>query len=227
MGDKSRAELVLEAVKILLWPVLVIFAIIWFQADVVEILKSRTWKIGIIEVGDRIETLENTVQDELILQKDYLNKIQDNAGDVDMVTAFAGQALNSLENAQSGVRKEIRTIQDAIPERGQPEPVSTQAPSAAIAAEPSSAKGWEHLGFDRLVQKNIEDAIEAFTESEKLWPDYHNVSEIRRLLVDKRESLGDKQSPEWSALYETILEKYSWGLPSGVRRQFQQLQSGS
>ena len=221
MSEKSRPELILEAIKILLWPILIVIAAIWLQADVVEILKSRTWKIGIIEVGDRIETLENTVQEELIRQKDYLDKIQNNSSDADTVRKYVQLALSSIKNAQSGVKKEIQTIQEAIPERRQLQPVSPQT----TEEKPNNAKGWEHLGFNKLVEKEIEDAIEAFTKSEKLWPDYHNVSEIRRLLVKKRENLEEKDSLEWATLYETILEKYSWGMPSDVRRQLQQLQN--
>jgi tetratricopeptide (TPR) repeat protein len=221
MSEKSRPEFILEAIKILLWPILIVIAVIWLQDDVVKILKSRTWKIGIIEVGDRIETLENNVQDELILQKDYLNKIQANYSDADKIRKYVQQALNSIENAQRGVKKEIQTIQEAIPERRQSQPVS----SKTTEAKPNTAKGWEHLGFNKLVEKDIQEAIEAFTESVKLWPDYHNVSEIRRLLVEKRENLKAKDSSEWTALYKTILEKYSWGMPSNVRRQLQQLQN--
>jgi len=223
MGEKNRPELILEAIKILLWPILIAGAVIWFQADVVEILQNRTWKIGIIEVGDRIETLGNTLQEELIRQKDYLDKIQNNSSNADEVGKYVQLALSSIKNAQSGVKKEIQTIQEAMPaaERRESLPFSPQTDEE----KPNTAKGWEQLGFNKLIEKEIDDAIEAFTESQKLWPDYHNVSEIRRLLVAKREKLKAKNSSEWSNLYERILQKYSWGMPSNVRQQLQSLQN--
>ena len=217
MNEKSRPELILEAFKIFLWPILIIIAVIWLHDDVVDILKNRTWKVGIIEVGDRIKILENSVQDELILQKDYLNKIKDNSSDTDKVREYVQQALSSIRNAQSGVKKEIQTIQDSIPERRQLKTISPQT----AGEKPNTAKGWELLGFNKLAAKEIEGAIEAFTESEKLWSDYHNVAEIRLLLMYDRENLKEKDSSKWTALYKKILEKYSWGMPSNIRQQLQ------
>ena len=188
MSEKSRPELILEAIKILLWPILIVIAAIFLQDDVIEILKGRTWKIGILEVGDRIGALENDVQNELVEQKDYLNKILDNSSDSNKVRAYVQQALSSIEHAQIGVKEEMRTIQDAIPERRQSQVVSPQT----TEEKPKTAQGWEDLGFNKLVEQEIGDAIEAFTESEKLWPNYHNVSEIRRLLVKNIENLMNK-----------------------------------
>jgi len=215
MSEKSRAEFILEVIKLLLWPTLIVIAVMWLQDDVMDLLKSRTWKIGIIEVGNKIENLENTVQGELILQKDYLIKILNNSSDSTKVREYVHLAMGSIENAQSGVKKDIQSIQETIPERRESQLVSQQT----MEEKPKTAKRWEYLGFNNLVEKEIDNAIEAFTESEKLWPNYHNVSEIRLLLVEKREILKAKDSPEWRALYNEILEKYSWGMPSDIRQK--------
>ncbi len=215
MSEKSRAEFILEVIKLLLWPTLIVIAVMWLQDDVMDLLKSRTWKIGIIEVGNKIENLENTVQGELILQKDYLIKILNNSSDSTKVREYVHLAMGSIENAQSGVKKDIQSIQETIPERRESQLVSQQT----MEEKPKTAKRWEYLGFNNLVEMEIDDAIEAFTESEKLWPNYHNVSEIRLLLVEKREILKAKDSPEWRALYNEILEKYSWGMPSDIRQK--------
>ncbi len=215
MSGKSRAEFILEVIKLLLWPTLIVIAVMWLQDDVIDLLKSRTWKIGIIEVGNKIENLENTVQGELILQKDYLIKILNNSSDSTKVREYVHLAMGSIENAQSGVKKDIQSIQETIPERRESQLVSQQT----MEEKPKTAKRWEYLGFNNLVEMEIDDAIEAFTESEKLWPNYHNVSEIRLLLVEKREILKAKDSPEWRALYNEILEKYSWGMPSDIRQK--------
>lgn len=215
MSGKSRAEFILEVIKLLLWPTLIVIAVMWLQDDVMDLLKSRTWKIGIIEVGNKIENLENTVQGELILQKDYLIKILNNSSDSTKVREYVHLAMGSIENAQSGVKKDIQSIQETIPERRESQLVSQQT----MEEKPKTAKRWEYLGFNNLVEMEIDDAIEAFTESEKLWPNYHNVSEIRLLLVEKREILKAKDSPEWRALYNEILEKYSWGMPSDIRQK--------
>lgn len=217
MGEKNRPELILEAIKILLWPVLIAGIVFWFQADVAHILKNRTWKLGIIEVGDRIETLRDTLQGDLLRQKDYLDKIQKNSSNAGEVTKYVQLALNSIKNAQSGVKIEIQTIKEAIPTEVRQDTFLVSPQTAE--EKPNTAKGWEQLGFDKLTEKEIDDAIEAFTESQKLWPDYHNVSEIRKLLVEKREKLKEKDSSEWNNLYKRILQNHSWGMPSNIRWQ--------
>ncbi|NTW07518.1 MAG: hypothetical protein HGA29_06710, partial [Syntrophaceae bacterium] len=117
MAEKSRLELILEAIKILIWPVLIVSGILWLGDDFKEILKSRTWKIGgVIEVGDRISNLQSTLQDELISQKDSFNQIITNSADPVKVRNLATVALKDIESAQKGVAKEIQNIQQTIPE---------------------------------------------------------------------------------------------------------------
>ena len=62
MPEKSKQELLLEAVKIFLWPVIILVAILWFGNDLKDMLKNRSFKIGLVEVGDRISNLEGSLQ---------------------------------------------------------------------------------------------------------------------------------------------------------------------
>jgi hypothetical protein len=217
MTEKSRSEFILEIVKTLIWPALIILAVFWLGSDLKEMLKSRTWKIGIIEVGDRITTLKDTMQSEFLLQKDYLDKILSNYKDPGKVQEYANKALISIENAQKGVKKDIQTIQENIPIT-LPVAVSQKKTNGN---KPNTAQGCEALGFKYLMEKEIDPAIEAFSESERIWPDYHNVAEIRRLLTERRETLKTKDSHQWKLLYQIILKQFSWGIPSEVRQQMQ------
>jgi hypothetical protein len=72
-----------------------------------------------------------------------------------------------------------------------------------------------------LLNRNIDGVIQALTESEKIRPNLHNVSEIRRLMVKNKVSLSDPTSEQWKIVYAEILEKYSWGLPSSARQQME------
>ena len=49
MVDKNRAELILEIVKIFIWPVLIVLTALWLGPDLKDMLKDRTWKIGVVE----------------------------------------------------------------------------------------------------------------------------------------------------------------------------------
>ena len=44
--------------------------LIWWRPET-----SRTWKIGIMAVGDCVSDLEKTLQNELLVQRGYLDKI--------------------------------------------------------------------------------------------------------------------------------------------------------
>lgn len=218
MSEKSKPELILEIVKILLWPVIIIVAVLWFGNDVKDMLKNRSFKIGLVEVGDRINNLEGSMQEELILQKDYLNLVLENATDSTKVREITNQALLNLEGAQVGIKKEIQNINNVVPELAQTTPeIKSQSSNQAV-----SAKDWEIKGFDGILERDIDEVINAFTEAEKARPDYHNVSEIRRLFIKNRDLLTDPTSDNWKTVYKKILEKYSWGMPANARQQMQE-----
>ena len=229
MPEKNRPEFILEAIKIFIWPTLAVVAILWLGTDLKEIIKNRTWKIGIIEVGDRISNLGNTLQDELLLQKDYLNKILANPADPNKVKEYASKAIESIESAQKGVKKEVQNIQEAIPQGLTPE-LGQKAPAVeqkeASEKKPNTAKEWEAIGFKYLLARDVKSAIEAFSEAEKIWPDYHNVAEIRKLLVQNRGSLEQLGGQKWQEIYQKVATQFSWGMPPDLREQMQKYIEG-
>lgn len=222
MADKSRTELILEIVKVFIWPVLIVLAVIWLGPDLKEILKNRTWKIGVVEVGDRVSNLKDTMQDSLLVQKDYLSKINNNAANPETVKELTSAAIQDIENIQKGVKKEIQNIQDVIPQRGilQKE-VSVPPKQLSEKINPTSARDWELQGFKYILGRDVNAAINSFSEAEKNWPNYHNVAEIRRELVNERQTLFSKESPKWKELYQHLLNELSWGMPADVRQKMQ------
>jgi len=95
------------------------------------------------------------------------------------------------------------------------------APVSAAANPRSEATDWELKGFEALVNKDAEGALQAFTNAENLWPVYHNVSEIRKLLQESLSTLAaapkEGKSEPWSNLYRTLTSKYSFGMPPEIR----------
>jgi len=62
-------------------------------------------------------------------------------------------------------------------------------------------------------------ATHAFSEAEKIWPDYHNVAEIRQLLIKSKEALGPNESAKWKEFYNKLLRDFSWGMAPDVRQK--------
>jgi hypothetical protein len=96
-----------------------------------------------------------------------------------------------------------------------------------VAVEPAldnpraQATDLELKGFDFIVSKDVDAALQAFTSAEKLRPNYHNVAEIRKLLEDNRAALAaaprEGKSEAWSNVYRTLVSKYSWGMPPDIK----------
>jgi len=217
MADKSKQELLLEAIKIFLWPVVILVAIIWFGNDLKDMLNNRSFKIGLVEVGDRISTLEGSVQGGLISQKDYLDQILENADDSSKVRELTEKAIQAIENAQVGIKKEIQNISMAVPEFSETIPEQ----KSKASTKPLTATEWEDRGFEALLNRDINVVILALTEAEKIMPDLHNVSEIRRLMVKNKDQLTDPESGNWKIVYERVLKEYSWGMPTYYRQQME------
>jgi len=228
MAEKSKLELIIDLVKALIWPVLIVCGIFWLGNDFKEILKNRKVNIvGVFEIGDRITALQSSLQDELVVQRDKLEEIALNSADSAKVHQLATQALQGINNTRAGVTKEIRNIQKAIPleESAVREPqrvVQKSVTTIRSSSAPETAGEWEEAGFAALIAKNVTSALNAFKEAEKIRPDYHNVAEIRRLLFQRRETLASGNSQAWPELYRTILAKYSWGMPLSAREKMQQ-----
>jgi len=226
MTEKSRPEFILEAIKALVWPVLIIAGVLWLGSDFKEMLQSRTFKIGgVLEVGDqvsdKVNVLQDSLQQELLNQKASLEEILASSSDPARVSDIARDALSRIDKTQTAVKKDIQQIQQTIPQTGRIEagkPIEIPDRPDTSAKSPGMAKEWEMLGFQRLISRDVESAIQAFSSAENIWPDYHNVSEILQLLLSNREVLMNRESPKWKDVYRKILTDYSWGMSQDVRR---------
>lgn len=103
-------------------------------------------------------------------------------------------------------------VQQAMPVR------TPQQQQAYVDARKSSVDrlivpDLERQGYDALLARNYDDAMEALTKAERLWPDYHNLSEVRRLLEGKAAALRAGDHAAWKDIYATIVRRYSWGIP--------------
>ncbi|SEE21149.1 hypothetical protein SAMN04487765_1775 [Tenacibaculum sp. MAR_2010_89] len=72
-------------------------------------------------------------------------------------------------------------------------------------------------GFSLLIDKDIEGAILAFSESENAYNSFHQVYEIEKYLKSKLQSEEVKSDEFWKIIYKDLLEKYSWKMPKIIK----------
>ncbi len=72
-------------------------------------------------------------------------------------------------------------------------------------------------GFTSLLDKNIEEAISAFSRSENAYNSFHQVYEIGIYLKNMNQSQQRKDDNFWRTIYKDLLEKYSWKMPNAIK----------
>lgn len=82
------------------------------------------------------------------------------------------------------------------------------------------AREYEELGFESLLKRDINNAINYFKMSDTYSPSYHNVYEIYIYLLKKRSILENGVDADWKLVYSDILNKYSWKMPSEYVKSF-------
>lgn len=83
----------------------------------------------------------------------------------------------------------------------------------------NSAKDWEEKGFFYLLNKDIENAITAFRNSENASNQYHQVYEISRYLSENKSKLTDKNAEFWNVANKKIASDFSWGMPVDIKNR--------
>lgn len=219
----ALGRLVLEYLRTFMWPVIAIAVVLLFQDDVRGILENREVELaGVVRIGPQIEQLQQQASEEIADIRALLQAQQARAGTVDSGTMdqVSADIENKLTNLSSRLSRGVAQIRQTEPAvvPGQP-----AAPAVAAQMRVQKVSTLERRGFSALLERDIETAIRAFEEAVELWPEYHNVSEILKLLTEWRADLSDAQSPRWKELYRTVLADLSWGMPGDLRPEFRSL----
>lgn len=200
--------LVLEYLKVFVWPLLLLVGVLMFRPQIVEIISTRELSIGSLTVGKKIEGIGNSMQQQLAIQKRYIEEIEAHADNPALVRENARWLLGVIPTVQKNVGQDIVALQQEIQAGEAP-------PRGASPASPKTVREWEQKGFEALLAKDVDAAIGAFSQAEALSPTYHNVAEIHRLLADRRDALKAKDA-DWKSVYKLIAGRYSWGMPAEV-----------
>lgn len=93
-----------------------------------------------------------------------------------------------------------------------------------IKTDHSEAAKYEMLGFDALFQRNLDNAIDAFNNSEQRYHGYHGVYDIWFYLRSHREKLASPSNETaWKQAYKDILKRFPWGMPDDVKQKLEDL----
>lgn len=82
---------------------------------------------------------------------------------------------------------------------------------------------YERLGFESLINRDVNKAISYFKQSEDSYNGFHSVYDIYIYLLRNKNKLIDPYSEEWNVVYFDVLNKYSWGMPEVYRNKFEML----
>ncbi|MDF9798574.1 hypothetical protein OKW21_003837 [Catalinimonas alkaloidigena] len=86
-----------------------------------------------------------------------------------------------------------------------------------------SALRWEEIGFENIINKNLDQAITAFENAELSYSSFHQVYEIARFLRSKRNSGEVQNDSFWQEVFQTLLSDYSWKMPEASRARLSEL----
>lgn len=221
----ALGRLILDYLRMLMWPVIVLVIVLVFADDVRNIVSSREFEVaGVLKIGQRVKQIEDSATEEIADIRALLEQMQADPA-IDRAE-LARDIENKLDNLSGNLSREVAQIQQAAPAAAAPT-AAVEPVVAPAAGDQSSAAGFERDGFQALIDHDIERAIASFGRARDLYPDYHNVSEIHELLSEQRGSLETPDSPDWQRIYRLIVAQYSWGMPAEFRPAFRKLATES
>ena len=97
-----RAHILLEYLRTLIWPLLVIVVVFAYRQDIMRVVESREIKVGPVEVGRKLEDLNDKTKDEL----------QTVAARLERIEGAATNAPDNVKRAIADVRTSVGAIQD-------------------------------------------------------------------------------------------------------------------
>lgn len=211
-----------EYIKVVLWPLAVILLVIFFKDEVATIIKFREVAFAGVKIGQHVKDVNKNVQVELAdihqMIKELEATIKKNPGaseasrkigkKIEVLSANLNKDISQLNTDQMGGA----TIADSRNE---------------IGGTRTQAKLWEQKGFEFIIAKDVDKAIEAFSKSKANWPEYHNVAKIHQVLIERRPALIDSQASDyeqaWRKFAKLLLTDYSWGMTDNVRLRLRNL----
>lgn len=215
----ALGRLVLDYLRMLMWPVILLTVAVIYADDVRTILSSREVEVaGVFKIGQQVKKIEESAAEEIADIRALLEKMQ--ADPTLDRAALAVDIESKLDNLSGNLSREVEQIQQTAPAIAATLAPAVEPGAVPAAGGPTSAPSLERDGFQALIDRDVDKAIANFGRAKELYPDYHNVSEIHDLLVAHKAELEDRDSPSWARVFRQIVAQYSWGMPAEFRLEF-------
>lgn len=192
------AKIILEYIKILMWPAILVIIVFTYEETILDLIKNREIDAFGLKIGPRIEDIS----------KNYVTAVDDIVAGIDD-TEDNRTLLIKLDSLRKNVTKELSLVQEQT--------APTLIEGRVVSKLVSVAK-HERLGFEAILGQDVDSAIQQFGLASTTWPDYHNVSEIEKQLIKAKATLNTNEN--WSKFNKLVLQKYSWGMPADLRSKF-------
>lgn len=195
----NHTNLFLEYTKVLIWPLILVLGFVFYNDKLFGIIENREIEAFGLKIGKQVDEVSNAYKAEIDALKDSIKQSKDSF------------LLKKVEIIEKNLERELAKVRETA--------LSQEAPSSTLSRK-ENVKKLEQEGFTAILNRNLSAAINAFTEARVLWPDYHNISEIRKLLINKKKDLsGEESARAWKEVEKIILNEYSWGIPSDIREK--------
>lgn len=216
-GNYPLGRLILDYIKAFMWPMVALVVVVVYQDDVRQILTEREVDIFGLRIGEKVAQIESQTKAEIEDLRILLETREGDAGNVAQAAQLSEDIDAKLSSLERNLSREINLVQDSRQAAQTSPPGQRPAALEAAGGREDRVAAAERRGFEALIERNLPAAITAFEEAREIWPEYHNVAEIARVLNERRDSLGNTESDAWPQLYRQILTRYSWGMPQDQR----------
>ncbi|MGQ0794107.1 MAG: hypothetical protein ACT4NX_08520 [Deltaproteobacteria bacterium] len=235
----SKAELILQYLKTLIWPIVVLFILLSFRGQIGNFLgdveEAEVFGAKLKAKGANIKELEK--KEEAL--KQALDELGLRFGDMEILNAsLSAENMDLGEKILAG-----GNCADTVPSPTVSPEIAVRDPKAldetnkkltrdiqnnydraqqiVRGSKFERAQELEERGFNQIVEGQFDDALESFEQAWVAFPTYHNVDEIRKLLRLNLARLGNGETAEQAQreVLETILARYSWGVPERAAGQ--------
>lgn len=215
-------------VEVLVWPVVALVGIFVFQDGVNGLIRGNIEvnAFGVYikgspsQVEARVTAKANALEQktaELLSAVSELKGIQERLIAENNNLQVAAKSCSPLSKETS---LEIETLRDASKELSAS--ISQKVSGVQEAANRTrfqEASSLEKQGFEALIDSAYEQAVSSFSSADDVYPTFHNVHEIAKLLRRNLAQLDDPSTEPQTrrVILDTILRDYSWGMPSSAK----------
>lgn len=151
--------------------------------------------------------------------KDYLIEIEKEIKELKVQQEEIKKILTDSLNLAPQQREQLQNEADKINEELTP----TFEKKSSVSQDYNAAINWEKIGFQKLADRNLDEAISAFNNSERSYNTFHQVYEIGRYLKSRKSSGSTQSDQFWKEIYITILNDYNWKMPELAKNRSEKL----